>query len=125
MSGNDLAGLLPLAILLVFGYLLFIRPARKRAQEVSALQNALSTGDEVMLTSGIFATVVDVLDDQVRVEVAPTVVLTVHRGAIGKIIRDVPAEADDAYDSADYERDNATDSDDPTTPPGPSSPGAN
>lgn len=128
MSSNDLASLLPLVVLLVLGYLLFIRPARKRAQEVSALQNALSTGDEVMLTSGIFATVVDVLDDKVRVVIADGVIVTVHRGAIAKIIRDVVD--DTPYDDAPYEDDApAVHDDDPRDDPAdgqsPDKPGAN
>lgn len=89
---DQLAGLLPIFILLVFAYLLLIRPARKRAHEVSRLQSALSRGDRVMLNSGIFGTVTDVVDEEVGLEVSSGVVLRVHRGAIGKIIHDEPAD---------------------------------
>ncbi len=91
MSSNDWLQLLPIAVLLVFIYLLFIRPARKRAQEAASLQEALSVGDEIMLTSGIFGHVTDVVDDKVSLEVAPGVVLTAHRGAVAKIVHDEPA----------------------------------
>ncbi len=87
---NGLVSLLPLVALVVFAYLLFIRPARKRAKEVQQLQQALSPGDEIMLTSGIFGTVVEVDGEVLKVEVSPGAVLTVHRGAAGKIVRDAP-----------------------------------
>lgn len=104
MSSEDLAGLLPLLVLGVLAYFLFIRPARNRAKDVQKLQNALSAGDEVMLTSGIFGTVQDIVDDQIRVEISPGVSVMVHRGAIGKIIRDVPAaDVDDIDESSEYD----------------------
>jgi len=85
-----------IAFFLVFfaiAYLLFIRPARKRAQEASLLQSALSADDDIMLTSGIFGRVVSVDGETVSVDVAGGVVLRVHRGAVGKIVDDVPGEA--------------------------------
>ena len=90
---NDAAQFVPIALLLVMLYLLVLRPARKRARDVAALQAALSPGDEVLLTSGIYATVDAIEDDRVRVSVADGVVLTVHRGAVGQIVQDVPASA--------------------------------
>ncbi|MEP6665690.1 MAG: preprotein translocase subunit YajC [Nocardioidaceae bacterium] len=92
MKPDVVAQLLPIALLLVLLYLLVIRPARKRAQQVSTLQSALSVGDEVMLSSGIYAQVVAVEDDKVRVSVADGVVVTVHRGAVAQMVNDVPAE---------------------------------
>jgi preprotein translocase subunit YajC len=104
VSSEDLAGLLPLLVLGVLAYFLFIRPARNRAKNVQKLQNALSPGDEVMLTSGIFATVEEIVDEQIRVEISPGVSVMVHRGAIGKIIRDVPVDdIDDIGESSQYD----------------------
>lgn len=93
---DALLQLLPLVVLVAIAYLLFIRPARKRAREVQTLQAALSAGDEIMLTSGIFARVVSIEELKVQVEVAPGVVVTVHRGAVEKLLHDEPAPA--AYD---------------------------
>jgi preprotein translocase subunit YajC len=91
---NQVEAFLPLVLVAIVGYLLLIRPVRRRAQAAQQLQSALSTGDEVMLTSGLFATVVDVQDEVVHVEVAPGTVVRVHRRAIGQIIRDVPQTGD-------------------------------
>jgi preprotein translocase subunit YajC len=99
------AGYLPILLLLVFAYLLIVRPARKRTQETAALQAALSKGDSIMLTSGIFGRVDEIVADddagaagKVKVELAPGVVVTVHRGAIGKIIIDDSPTIPDSSD---------------------------
>lgn len=86
----SVANALPIVVLMLLAYLLYLRPARKRAQEVSVMQQSLSAGDDVMLTSGIFGRVQSVAGDDdatVTVEISPGVVVTVHRGAIGKIVR--------------------------------------
>ena len=97
-------GFLPILLLLVFAYLLIVRPARKRTQETAALQAALSKGDSIMLTSGIFGRVDEILPDddvstglgKVKVELSPGVVVTVHGGAIGKIIADASPSGEDS-----------------------------
>lgn len=81
---KPLVDLLFFAGLLALVYFMMIRPARKRAREQLQLQESLSPGDAVMLTSGIFGTVVLVGDERVQVEVAPGAVISVHPGALGK-----------------------------------------
>jgi preprotein translocase subunit YajC len=98
-------------------YLLLIRPTRKRAQEVRTLQNALRVGAEVMLTSGIFGRVRSIDDEKVQVEVSDGVVLTVHRGAIGKVL--TPPDDADGGDSDQIPADEiGNDPDDPDVEPG-------
>lgn len=90
---NDTWGsLIPLVLLLLFAYLVLIRPARRRAHEIQAVQSALSAGDEVMLASGIYGTVHEVGDERLTLEVAPGVVLSVARAAVARIVQDVPAQ---------------------------------
>lgn len=103
MDASQLGSYLPLVLLVFVGYLLLIRPARRRARATAALQAAVSPGDEVMLSSGIFATVVEINDEVAQVEIAPGLVVRVHRGAVTQIIKDEPspfAHDDDAPDSA-------------------------
>ncbi len=92
MKPDDVANLLPIVVLVVLAYVLLIRPARKRARDAATLQEALSAGDQIMLTSGIFGRVVNIDGESVHVEIAPGVVLTAHRGAVGKIVADIPAD---------------------------------
>ena len=58
---SQLAQLLPLVGIALIFWLLIIRPAQRRQKALSRMQSSLSVGDEVMLTSGIYA----VLRDQI------------------------------------------------------------
>ena len=91
----EFAQLIPFVIIGLLFWLLLIRPASKRQKEVSRMQASLGPGDQVMLGSGIFATVVAVDDDSARihVELAPGTVVQVARGAIAQVVE--PAEPGD------------------------------
>lgn len=98
MSAGQLEAYLPLVLVVLVGYLFFVRPVRKRAQATARLQAALSAGDEVMLSSGLFATIVSVEDEVATVELAPGTVVRVHRGAVTQIIVDRPGGAEQTDD---------------------------
>ncbi|WP_051552052.1 preprotein translocase subunit YajC [Nocardioides sp. URHA0020] len=90
-----MATLLPLVGIVLLFWLFIIRPQSRRQKELRNMQSSLSVEDEVMLTSGVYATVRSVEDDHVKVEIAEGVVIKVARGAIGnKIAQDVD-EVDD------------------------------
>ncbi len=86
MTGNDLLGLLPLLLIVLFFFLFVIRPARARQREAMQLQSRLAPGQHVMTTSGMFATVVAVEDDAVLLEIGPGVTCRWARPAIGRIL---------------------------------------
>jgi preprotein translocase subunit YajC len=81
--------LLPLVGIALLFWLFIIRPASRRQKELGRMQSSLTVGDEVMLTSGVYATVQTVDDDHVGVEIAPGVTIKVARGAIGTIVTKV------------------------------------
>ncbi|GEP38486.1 hypothetical protein NPS01_21490 [Nocardioides psychrotolerans] len=58
------------------------------------MQSALSVGDEVMLTSGVYGTLRELNDDRVGVEIAPGVVIHVARGAVGTVTQPELGEAE-------------------------------
>jgi preprotein translocase subunit YajC len=89
----ELVSLLPLVGIALLFWFLVIRPASRRQKELGRMQASLKSGDEVMLTSGIFGTLRDADDDHVHVEIASGVVVKVARGAVGSIAR--PALVDD------------------------------
>jgi preprotein translocase subunit YajC len=99
VSPDVLGQLLPILLVVLLLFVMVIRPARRRAQQVSKLQAALSVGDEVMLSSGIFGTVEGIDGDRVRVVVADGVTLTVLRGAVAEILTDVHDPDDDDPDT--------------------------
>jgi len=83
-----LVNLFPLLLIAVLFWFLLIRPAQRRQREAAATQQAASVGSEVMLTSGIFGTVVDSTDETLQLEVAPGTILKVARGAVARVLSD-------------------------------------
>jgi preprotein translocase subunit YajC len=82
----ELVSLLPIVAIGLLFWLLIIRPASRRQKELNRMQSALEVGDEVMLTSGIFARVTSTEGEHLHVEVAPGVTLEVARGAIATVV---------------------------------------
>lgn len=114
MSTNDLAGFLPFVLIALVFWFLIVRPQRRRQQALTSTQNSLGTGAEVMLSSGIFGTVVSVEDDAVHLQIAAGTTVKVAKQAIVKVLTPAvtgPEDADD-YPAAS----------DPTDPPGPADP---
>ena len=92
---------LPLIGIVLLIWLFMIRPQQRRQKELRSMQSSLSVGDEVMLTSGVFATAQAVEDDHVLVEIAPGVTIKVARGAVGQIV----TRPDETDEPEDHEQD--------------------
>jgi preprotein translocase subunit YajC len=90
--------LLFFALILVAFYFLIIRPQRTRARQADQMRARLAPGVEVMTTAGLYGTVVEVLDDSVRLEVSPGVVVRSATAAVGRIVAD-DASADTAAET--------------------------
>ncbi len=100
---QDVAGLLGsatqfLPLILIFGvfYFLLIRPQQTRAKQMKAMLLALRRGDRVVTAGGILATVQRVKEgsDEVEVDIAPNVRVTVVRDTITQVLK--PVAANDA-----------------------------
>lgn len=86
-NGNLLGTLLPLLLIVLAFWFLVIRPARRRQQDMTRIQNSVTVGSEVMLGSGIYGTVVGVGDDTVSLAVAPGTEIKVARQAVVRVIQ--------------------------------------
>lgn len=78
-------GLLILLMVASF-YFLIIRPSRKRQAEQAQLAATMQPGVRVMLSSGIYGTVVEVGERQAVIEVAPGMNLKVLKQAVMQIV---------------------------------------
>ena len=80
---------LPLLILVVLAFVvLFVLPSRQRKKaqaNAQAMQDSLTVGTPVMLTSGIHGTVAGLGEGTIDLEISPGVVITVARPAILEI----------------------------------------
>jgi preprotein translocase subunit YajC len=74
-----------IAILLAFGYFFLIRPARSRSRAHEAMQSAIVVGDEIISAGGIHGIVEEAGEDELRVEIAPAVVVTLDRRAVAAV----------------------------------------
>ena len=97
---QDAAGLMATAtqflpLVLIFGvfYFLLIRPQQTRQKEMKAMLSALRRGDRVVTAGGILATVQKVREgsNEVEVEIAPNVRVTVLRDTISSVVKPVVA----------------------------------
>jgi len=81
---------------------------RKRQQEVVDFRANLEPGDEVMTTSGLFGTVVEVDGEVVVLEISPGVTSRWFKPAISKRAEEVipvldPVDEDEEYEDEEYE----------------------
>jgi preprotein translocase subunit YajC len=93
-GGSGFGGLLFFPLLIVAGYLLFIRPQRNRQKKALQQRQAIAPGLEVVTTAGLIATVVEMDDETVTLEIAPGVRSRFLRQAIVRVVEEpVPDDA--------------------------------
>ena len=84
---------IPLLVILgVFLWLFVIRPQRRRNVEQQRLLDSIAPGVEVLTAGGLYATVQQVDDDDVRLEIAPGVQVRAARRAIAAVLTEEDAE---------------------------------
>jgi preprotein translocase subunit YajC len=83
-----------LIIVILFGavWLLFVMPARRRRMSHSAMQDSVEVGDDIITAGGLHGTVRELVDDTARVEIAPSVVVTLDRRAIAAVATEIEDE---------------------------------
>ncbi len=93
---QDIAGLtgpalqfLPIVLVIGVFYFLLIRPNQTRQKEMTAARAALRRGDRVVTAGGILATVQRVKEgsDEIEVDLAPNVRVTVLRDTISTVLK--------------------------------------
>ena len=91
-GGGGLGFFLPLLLMIAAMYFLVIAPQRKRQKEHEKVVDTLTKGDKVILSSGIFGTIVNVKDDRFSVQIAESTKIDVQKAAVqGKISDDSSA----------------------------------
>ena len=84
---RNLAGLLPILLLVVIMYFLICRPQKKKEKELNAMRAALKVGDSIVSIGGICGKVVRVKDDTVVIQVgADKVKFELTRWAISQVV---------------------------------------
>jgi len=80
-----------LIIILLFALTWFalIVPTRRRQQSHRSMQDSLELGDEVITAGGLHAVIRELGEDELRVEIAPDVLVTLDRRAVAAVAREV------------------------------------
>ncbi|TWX40680.1 preprotein translocase subunit YajC [Frigoribacterium sp. ACAM 257] len=91
-----------MVLLLVVLVFFMFRNKRKRDAQQATLQSKMVPGVEVMLSFGVYGTLVSIDDEAniAEVEVSPGTVLRVHRQTLGRVVEPVVAD-DDVVSEAD------------------------
>jgi preprotein translocase subunit YajC len=104
-------GSLLLPAIAVLFYIVIVVPQSRRRKQAAMLQRAVEPGSRVLLTSGLYAIVVEIDDDAIVVQAAPGVELRYAKAAILRVIPDETEFDDDDHDHADHEHSDDDDHD--------------
>ncbi|HZO97357.1 MAG TPA: preprotein translocase subunit YajC [Gaiellaceae bacterium] len=91
--------LIVIAVLLVLAWIFLVLPARRRQRAHAAMQDDLEVGDEIITAGGIHGVVREAGESELRVEIAPEVLVTLDRRAVAAVAREGPGEGDSAAPS--------------------------
>lgn len=112
-GGMLISTVLYLGFFFAIMYFLIIRPQKKRDKQVADMQSSIKVGDEVLLTTGIYGKVVDVINDlfiielglnkSVRIPVKQVAVAAVATPNLTIAKTSTPADDEDEYEEDEYE----------------------
>ncbi|AFU03710.1 preprotein translocase subunit YajC [Nocardia brasiliensis] len=85
-----------LLVALLVPMFLGVRRQKREAAKVTEMQDSLKVGDQVITTSGLYGTVVDLDDATVDLEIAEEVVTTWLRAAIREVRTDDATSTDES-----------------------------
>ena len=101
LAAKGSSGGSPIFLILLLGlgalWLIVIRPQRRKQKQQQSMQTELAIGDEIVTAGGVYGTVTQISDDDVRVEIAPNVEIRLARRAIAAHLTEhEPEEAAEA-----------------------------
>jgi preprotein translocase subunit YajC len=73
-------------VLLALMWFMLIRPQRRRQLEAQRLVDALEVGKEIVTAGGLYGTITEIQDDEVRLEVADGVEVRVAKRAVAGVV---------------------------------------
>ncbi len=83
-EGFGMSQLITLLLIAVLFYFIAIRPTRKQQKEQKERQDSLKVGDKIVTYGGIYGTIREVLNDTIKVEISPNVVVKFAKAAIAQ-----------------------------------------
>jgi len=84
-GANPIINLLPLVLIFVIFYFMLIRPQKQKEKEHHKMLGNLSKNDEVVTSSGIHGTIVNVKDKTVTLRVDENVKIEIDKNCVAYI----------------------------------------
>src|SRR3954471_15507478 len=78
-------------VVVALGWVFLALPARRRQRSHGEMQDAIVVGDEIITAGGLHATVREAADSELRIEIAPGVVVTLDRRAVAAVAQEIHA----------------------------------
>jgi preprotein translocase subunit YajC len=82
--------LIVIVIVVGFAWFLLALPQRRRQRTHLAMQDTLEVGDEVITAGGLHAVVRELGESELRIEIAPSVLVTLDRRAVAAVAQEEP-----------------------------------
>lgn len=77
---------IPLIVIFFIFYFILILPEQKKIKQHKQMLEQLKKGDHVLLSSGIYGTIVNVKGDVIEVKIAENVKINVLKSAVSQIV---------------------------------------
>jgi preprotein translocase subunit YajC len=100
--------LIVIVILAVVLWIFIVVPSRRRQRQHAAMQDSVGVGDDVITAGGLHGTVRELGEEDLRLEIAPGLLVTLDRRAVAAVARDVEEE-DEGEDAEGAGEDDAGD----------------
>jgi preprotein translocase subunit YajC len=84
-----------IVVLAAAGWFFLAVPVRRRQRAHAAMQDAVVPGDEIITAGGMHAVVREENGSELRIEIAPDVVVTLDRRAVAAVAEDLAPDVDD------------------------------
>lgn len=81
-QGSGWTSIIMMAAVVLIFWLFMIRPQQKRQKEVQRKREALTTGDRIVTSGGLYGTIRDIKETEFIVEIAEGVRVRVDRGSV-------------------------------------------
>ena len=81
-QGSGWTSIIMMAAVVLIFWLFMIRPQQKRQKEVQRKREALSTGDRIVTSGGLYGVIRDIKETEFLVEIAEGVRVRVDRGSV-------------------------------------------
>jgi preprotein translocase subunit YajC len=92
-----------LGVLLLFVWLLLIQPQRRRQAAAKRMVEEVAVGSEILTAGGIYATVTEVREANLTVEIAPGTSVRLDKRAVALVLSEAEEAEEDEDEAQDEE----------------------